>query len=109
MKKLIKDIKLKLFLRKARKNYKTGKGKIYEMGGGWGNAINWTSDYSTPWGSVVGWKSRKPKVGDYIFLPMKSGRVLVTVFTEVRYCNDPNDMFFGTIVELAYSDELKGK
>lgn len=73
--------------------------RTYQMGGGWGCAINWMDDPPVVpnSGKVVGWKSRKPRVGDLLETKMRSGKVGTLVFTEIRPCGDPPDMFFGTV------------
>jgi len=76
---------------------------IYKTGGGWGNAINWTSWEKR---KVVGWKPRKPHVGDLLEANMESGRVYVLRFVKVELCGDPQDMFFATVEDVGFKDEL---
>lgn len=71
----------------------------YHMGGGWGDAINFTDVEK---GHVVGWKFYIPVVGDILYVPMKSGRTAKCVFTEVECCYDPSDMFFGKIWQIGW-------
>lgn len=40
---------------------------------------------------------------------MESGKTGVFIFTEVKLCGDPHDMFFGTVEAVGYSDELTFK
>ena len=75
----------------------------YSVGGTWGNAIQW-SDWDSR--RVVGWKSRKPVVGDILKSTMGSGKVAVFEFTAVEYKDSPSDMFFGTVRDIGYDGEL---
>lgn len=83
----------------------------FTLGGGWGDAIQFTKDWdchATDKISVVGWKTPKPRVGDLLFVPMQSGKNVVAVFIEIRSCGDPADMFFGEARALAYECDYKG-
>lgn len=73
-------------------------------GGCWGNSIEWFSRASPIDDQlrVVGWKDPKPRVGDILKSPMKSGRVGIFVFIAVEHPGDPPDMFFGTVVQIGY-------
>ena len=75
----------------------------YEIGGGWGNAINWFPDnqFNEPFGPdktfrVIGWKPRIPRVGDTIKGEFEKSWIWFE-FVEVERCGDPRDMFFGTV------------
>lgn len=75
----------------------------YEIGGAWGDAIQWVR-YDT--GRVAGWKLRKPLVDDLLAVPMQSGNEAVFRFVKVDPCLEPKDMFFGTVKLLGYSKDL---
>ncbi len=79
--------------------------KTYIVGGSWGNKIQWLE---VDKGKVVGWKSCRPTKGDLLEAPMKSGKVGVFKFVEVKLCGDPRDMFFATVEGIGYkkSDAL---
>lgn len=73
--------------------------------GGWGNAI-----VVDPRGddlSVSGHLSRAPfpEEGDVLVVPMASGRWAEYVFTKVKRCWDPRDMFVGEAAPLDYTDD----
>lgn len=69
--------------------------RTYEIGGVWGMSVQWFGD--TPGTKVVGWMSRRPRIGDILLAPMQSGRIGKYVFTDVDYKLDPKDMFFGDV------------
>ena len=68
--------------------------RVFRMGGGWGNAINWQD---VDKGRVVGWKTPKPKVGDLVIINMEKGEPLVSRFLEIEHCEHVGDMFFGMV------------
>jgi len=73
--------------------------------GGWGDDIRvdqWPRKDNPDRASVIGWKNPKPRVGDKLKVPMKSGKTLLCEFVEVRYCGDPADMFFADVKALDY-------
>lgn len=79
-----------------------GDARRYEIGGAWGNSVQW---FDVAKRSVVGWKEPRPRVGDILKSPMKSGRIALFVFTEVYYKHDPPDMFFGTVEHLTNEED----
>ena len=89
-----------------RKLYKKQPRRMYKLGGGWGNAIQF-STYKK--GSAIqrvhGFKHRFPQPGDVLQVPMESGKPGYWRFTEIEPCGDPRDMFFATISILGYEDE----
>lgn len=88
-----------LFCRK-----KVRKPKLFQMGGGWGDAINWMDTKSR---RVVGWKTPKPQKGDFLKSPMKSGKVGIFKFGAIEHCGDPHDMFFANVKDVGYEGEVK--
>lgn len=76
---------------------------LYHIGGVWGDAVRWSSWEAR---KVVGWKARRPIIGDYLTSTMESGRRAVFQFTKVEYMGDPPDMFFGEVTDLNYVDVL---
>jgi len=88
------------------KKLKRGKPIMYEMFGGWGNRIEWL-DFAKR--EVQGWKQTRPKVGDLIRTPMKSGNDGVFCFTSVEYLDDPRDMFFGQLEAIGYLSDFRGE
>lgn len=78
----------------------------YQIGGGWGNAINWVDkkefDGKRSIFSVVGWKTPKPRVGDLLTCPMKSGKIARFIFKEIENTQDPPDMFFADVGFVGY-------
>ena len=83
----------------SRNEKPVGRGKYYEMGGGWGNDIDFTN--YVPGRNVqdiVGHKQDIPQVGDFVVSPMSSGKRCAFRVTEVKWCCDPPDMFFAVVV-----------
>ena len=78
---------------------------IYEVGGGWGNAIEWMDYKQQPVETIVGWKSRIPHNGDLLVCKMQSGKVGVWALEEVDPQDDPRDMFFAKARAIGYADE----
>ena len=78
------------------------------MGGGWGNAINF-SDFKAgeEKQKVYGCKHRFPVEGDVVQVPMQSGKKGYWLFVSIEPCGDPRDMFFATVEALGYEDEGK--
>jgi hypothetical protein len=76
---------------------------IYNIGGGWGDAIRFTDE---SYKEVVGWKSRRPKAGDVLLVPMQSGKTGRFKFTSIEYCRDPKDMFFAEIDFIGYQENI---
>lgn len=72
------------------------------MGGWWGNKIEW---FDWERRRVVGWKQERPKVGDYLYAQMQSGKWAKFRYTEVDLKWDPPDMFFGTVKDIGYCTE----
>ncbi len=69
----------------------------------WGNSISWRMSRDDDLVREVGktqrfhgWKSPRPETGDYIQVPMKSGKNFLFEITEHEHCRDPPDMFFCT-------------
>lgn len=77
--------------------------RVYAVGGGWGDAINWVSVERL---RVVGWKPRKPAVGDWLLAHMQSGSIGVFLFVRVEPCAAPRDMFFATVQKVGYAREI---
>jgi len=76
----------------------------YKMSNGWGDAIQW-SDVKQfnerPLAKdqlydVIGWKSRRPKVGQTLLAEFENSWMLFE-FAEVKYIQDPHDMFFAKV------------
>ena len=79
---------------------------IYDIGGGWGDAINvrnWKDGSEIQ--RVVGWKTRRPVQGDRLRIPMTSGKTALFEFVEVEYLSDPPDMFFADVKFVAYDGD----
>jgi hypothetical protein len=77
--------------------------KTYEIGGGWGNTIQW---FNYDKRRVTGWKQCKPRAGDILESRMESGKTGVFKFVEVEHCSDPHDMFFATVEDIGYKGEI---
>lgn len=79
----------------------------FDVGGGWGNRISireWPKKDDENLASVDGHKNPKPRVGDLLRVPCKSGKTMICEFVDVKYCRDPEDMFFADIKALKYED-----
>ena len=75
----------------------------------WGNAISYDDKLVNELGAIqkfTGWKQRIPKLGDYIQVPMKSGKHFLFEVIEVRPTRDPPDMFFCSGKFLGYKEDL---
>jgi hypothetical protein len=74
--------------------------------GYWGNAI--TVDPVGDNLSVSGHLSHAdfPQEGDVLVVPMESGRWGEYVFTRVKRCYDPKDMFVGEAAPLDYTEDV---
>ncbi len=79
--------------------------RLYEYGGGWGDCIQFSGDYKGM--RIVGWKSRVPKEGDLLKVPMQSGKSGIFRIVNVDRKMDPRDMFFADIENIGYEDESK--
>ncbi len=93
------------FWEKKRLEWKARIPVLYEMSGGWGDRIEW----STIGSRVTGWKQRIPEVGDLISSPMQSGKTGLYRVTDVEQMLDPRDMFFADVEEAFYLDEYEGE
>jgi hypothetical protein len=105
----MKNLFKQLFRKKPNypQDFRDMKGKIFEIGGGWGNSIQWSSFGKETQGTRVhGWKTPRPNVGDWLVSDMRSGGKGVFRFMEMDYKNDPRDMFFATVEGIDYLDIL---
>lgn len=75
----------------------------YIVGGGWGNAIEWSrpeqfsvDNASDTLFTVHGWKSRIPEIGDTLKAEFLKSWKWFT-FVTVKPCDDPPDMFFAEV------------
>lgn len=66
---------------------------------GWGDSIGWMNVEK---GRMTGHTTPLPNKGDEIHCEMMSGKTGRFSFTEVEYCFDPSDMWFGTVEFLGY-------
>ena len=75
-------------------------GRIFDMtsGSGWGNVVHFDRNGI----DVHGWLTPLPKKGDVILVRMKSGKVGKYIFTQVKPCGNPRDMFFGKVTGVGY-------
>lgn len=86
------------------------KGKTtFEMGGGWGDRIeifNWSETPNKKHlPRITGWKNPLPKNGDLLKVQMKSGKTGIFEIVNIKYCDNPSDMFFADIKLLKYEGE----
>lgn len=96
MKSLIK----KIFKPNPIKRFNKGIGERYNIGGGWGDRIEWCKkDHS-----IAGWKSRIPVEGDWLLTEMQSGREGLYQIKNVKPCKDPRDMFFADVEFVGYNE-----
>lgn len=77
--------------------------QVFTNKGKWGNTIHWIN-----WETrrVYGWSPQRPQVGDHFECQMDSGRTAVFRFDTVELKSDPADMFFATVTDVGYKDEL---
>ena len=77
----------------------------FEIGGGWGDAINWNGteqfdkyplDTDASRFDCHGWKWRKPVAGQTLKAEFVKSWVIFE-FVEVSPCGDPPDMFFAVV------------
>ena len=78
---------------------------LYEHGEGWGDSVI----YNAFPNRVSGHKQRRPQVGDVLTTKMQSGKVLVSIFQNVRNMSDPQDMFFATVEPVGYAEDIDFK
>lgn len=55
---------------------------------------------------LVGWMIHKLKKNDYVSCTMTSGRRMIFKVIKVEDCLDPSDMFFATVEDVGYEDEI---
>lgn len=77
---------------------------LFTIHGGWGHHVEWFGDFSDR--RVWGHLPDRPMVDDYLEADMQSGRKAIFRFVAVDYPGDPHDMFFGTVEDMGYRDEL---
>jgi hypothetical protein len=89
---------------------KIGKGLVtyYNIGGVWGDAINWTKYGDRT--QVVGWKDRIPRNGDVLRAwatdaTSENKKIALYQFINVKPMRDPVDGFFADTVYLGISDD----
>lgn len=78
--------------------------RLFTVHGGWGHHIEF-----------IDWEDRKvsghlpdrPSIGDFLEAEMGSGKKAIFRFTDVDYMADPPDMFFATVEDIGYRDELE--
>lgn len=91
-----------LFSRKPKEPTPRTGAKLFTVGGGWGDAIQWMT-----WPTrVTGWKTPQPVNGDILTCELKSGKTGVWIFSNVEPCGDPADMFFASVAPAGYADEV---
>lgn len=86
------------------------KGRIFHMDsmgkGHWGDSIKFNtcpSRFCTGTKvEIIGWKSNRPRKGDFLRLRGLSGQVWVGKFTRVKLCRNPADMFFADVSILGH-------
>lgn len=83
----------KLFHRKPRE-------PVYWQIGGPSSWINFDQR------KIVGFSNTKPIKGDWLFSPMRSGKTAIFEFVKVKPTGDPHDMFFATVKDIGYTDEI---
>lgn len=70
----------------------------------WGDNISWMDvDKLT----LSGHTTPIPEVGDELHCLMQSGRTGRAIFTEVKPCGDPPDMWFGKVEDAGYVEKVK--
>ena len=94
-----------IFFRKKKAKAQEPKKKrhTYKLGGGWGNSIQLMSKpeifltlNENTRVRVVGWKSRKPRVGDLLLMEMEMSWLWLK-FIKIENTYNPKDMFFGNL------------
>ena len=64
-----------------KRDYLSGEFSTYEIGGGWGNSIQFTNEKME---RVYGFKRARPENGDFLKCPMQSGKTAVWRFCDVE-------------------------
>ena len=72
----------------------------------WGNNIRWFMDTGFENRRIVGHQTPGPDVGDLLTCPMDSGKTAVFCIMELENHRNPPDMFFATVQDIGYEDEL---
>lgn len=55
--------------------------------------------------SIHGWLESRPHDGDKLIYETESGKYAVGYIVNVRYCDDPRDMFFADVIPFEYLNE----
>lgn len=63
----------------------------------WGNDIEFFDHAER---RVVGWKTPKVKVGEFLKMKQKDGSTFVFKIIEVEYQSNPKDMFWSTVQDV---------
>ncbi len=87
-----------IFGQDSLKRFKSGKGFRYEIGGGWGDRIEWCEVDRR----IAGWKRRIPCEGDWLISKMISGKTGVYLIKNITRTKDPRDMFFAETEFIGY-------
>ena len=87
-----------------KRDYLSGEFSTYEIGGGWGNSIQFTNEKME---RVYGFKRARPENGDFLKCPMQSGKTAVWRFCDVELKRDPSDMFFANIKPVGYREDIE--
>lgn len=91
-------------------NFKTESVNLYNIinldnYNSWGNNV-YFSNYEKR--RLTGWMTNKLKKNDYVSCTMTSGRRMIFKVIKVEDCLDPSDMFFATVEDVGYEDEIFG-
>lgn len=77
--------------------------RLFAIHGGWGHHVEWFDwDERRVWGHLP----NRPSKGDYLEADMKTGHKAIFRFVDVEYKLDPPDMFFATVEDVGYRDEI---
>ena len=71
--------------------------------GYWGNVMEWNNFAKR---KVHGWRPRPPVIGQRVEAEMQSGRTAVFEIENVKTMLDPPDMYFATLKDIGYKDEI---
>lgn len=83
---------------------------VWKTGGGWGSHVSWngTDRMADGLRRVYGHGGQAPQVGDLLVTPLgspRTGRTGVFRFVNVELCDNPRDMWVGSVADVRIDDQ----
>lgn len=70
----------------------------------WGDKISIRKIYDNGSFQIVGWLYDRPIQGDWLIYEVQSGKYAKGIIHNIKYCQDPRDMFFADVLPVEYVD-----